>query len=108
MKEITIEMIQELSNDQEFVKKISETKSAQEMCSVVRGYGVDISVEEIEKGYNEAKVLLVQNGCLENGELTEASLDMVAGGVRAGQFLFGTFMARNQGFEKCYPFSLTA
>lgn len=93
MKEITVEMIRELANDQELAKEISKAKTAQEMQRVMQNYGVEISVEEIEKGYNEAKELLIQNGCLENGELTETSLDMVAGGIRAGQFLFGTFMA---------------
>ena len=60
MKEITVEMLQELENDQEFAAKMEAAKNPQEVMAIMKEYGIAVPAE--------------------NGELDEDALDTVAGG----------------------------
>lgn len=93
MKEITIEKLQKLEMDQVFTEKVRTAKSAQDLTVVMAEYGIELSAEEIEKGYAKAAELLVQKDYLDNGALSDQELEMVVGGVNAPGFLFGTAVA---------------
>lgn len=83
MKEISKEKILELENNQEFKQKLSTVKSIEEALKVFAEYGVELTEEEFEEGYNQATKMLEEQGYIKNDELTEKGLDMVPGGANA-------------------------
>ena len=89
MKEITMEKMQELETDIEFMRKMKAAKSAQEIISIMAEKGIDITEEELTNGYHEALNRFEQNGYMDNGELTEHGLDLVVGGINEGVYGVG-------------------
>ena len=57
--------LQELMNDEEFVKQMAELKTAEEVQVAFKAKGVEISVDEIKKLGEEGKTAL-EDGSLEN------------------------------------------
>ena len=60
MKELTVEKLQELENNEEFNAKMEAAKNPQEVMMIMKEYGIEVPTE--------------------NGELDESALDAVAGG----------------------------
>ena len=84
MKEITNEKMLELLSDSEFIDKLQNVKSIDEGVSLFEENGVSITAADIEDGYKKGMSYLEENGYVQNGELTEAALEMVAGGASIG------------------------
>ena len=65
--------IKELYENEEFIAKMKQADTSEDVKNVFAEYGVELSVEDIEEIYNE---------CVnaENGELGEENLDQVSGG----------------------------
>lgn len=81
MRNITIEQIQDLMNNQEFMSKLQKTNSINEGILLMRENDITLTAEEVEAGYKKGIAYLEELGYLENGELT---LDQVAGGSKLG------------------------
>lgn len=84
MKEITVERMQELSEDQVFMEKMQSAETISEKIQVLSDYGIILTEEEFESACDQAYDILEKNDYIVDGELTEKSLDMVSGGVNVG------------------------
>lgn len=69
-KELVSKLVK-LGENTEFVDALQNTDSKDEALAVFKSYGVDLSLEELEK--------MIQTGT-GNGELSEEALENVAGG----------------------------
>lgn len=83
MKEYTQEKLQELQNNPEFIAKLRESRTSEDILAVMAEYGIEITEEEYEAGMDQAMSILEDQGYLSDGELTEAGLDLVAGGFNS-------------------------
>lgn len=84
MKEITIEKMIELEADQEFIAKLQNASTTEEKLQVFADYGIELTVEEYENACDQAFNLMEEKGYIKDGELTEAGLELVYGGVNVG------------------------
>lgn len=82
--QIALDKIQKLMEEPEFVKKLENAESVDARISLLRDNGITVTADEVEAGYRKGMSYLENNGYIENGELTEAGLDMVSGGSRFG------------------------
>lgn len=82
--QIMLDKIQKLMEEAEFVRKLENAKTVDASLSLLRDNGITVTADEIEVGYRKGMHYLEDNGYIENGELTEAGLDMVSGGSRFG------------------------
>ena len=89
MKEITMEKMQELMENQEFTAKIRNAKSGEEMVKIFAEYDVQITEEELKESCKQAVDILREQGYLDGDELTESGLELVAGGAKWGRALCG-------------------
>lgn len=89
MNEVSIERLQELESDLEFRAKIKAAKSTHDVIEIMKEYGIQISEDEFKTGYAQAVERFVEEGYMENGELTERGLEMVTGGVFVPTYLLG-------------------
>ena len=69
--------IEELSKDSEFLKKIENAKGADEIIALFKDKGIDVTKEDLEK----------IAAMPESGELSEADMENVAGGILLGPSL---------------------
>ena len=81
MKEITMETMQELMENQEFAAKIRSAKSAEEMVKIFAEYDIEITEEELTASCKQAIDVLSEQGYMDGDELTEKGLEMISGGV---------------------------
>ena len=63
--------IHELLQDEEFAKAVDNADSLEDVVKLINSKGIEVSVEDIQKAMDAA----------ESGELSEDSLESVAGGV---------------------------
>lgn len=89
MKEITVEMLNKLSADPEFIAGMRAAKTAEDILKVFHHYGVELTMEEFEAGYEQAADILRQKGYLDGDELTEEGMALVVGGVNHGVYAVG-------------------
>ena len=92
MKDLTIDMLKELANNQEFIEKMQNAKNVDEAYSILTEYGMDLSREEFDTGIKQAIVFFEEKGYFNNDELTEESLESVSGGLNTGVANFGLFL----------------
>lgn len=74
--ENTMTRIEALANDQDFVAKVTNTNSAEEMLAVMAEYDIHMTEEDL-KAFLE-RIMMIP----ESGELNEEMLDNVSGGGR--------------------------
>ena len=89
------ENLKEVFADEAFVKGLFELESAAEVQAALKEKGVELSEEQIV-GIREL-LLKVESGeisvaQLENGELSEETLEQVAGGATAGDYVLGAIV----------------
>lgn len=70
-----IEKAKELASDSTFVARAQNTSSVEEYQQLLKEYGVDTTVEELQAGIDKIASFIG-----EDGELTPEAMDMVAGG----------------------------
>lgn len=93
MKDITIEKMQELESNLEFVTELKAATNVSDVASVLKRYGVELTEEEIQKGYAQTNDILKDLGYLDSDEITPEALDMISGGVNVAVYGLGLFMA---------------
>ena len=93
MKEITIEKMQELESNPEFVTELKAATNVSEVAIVLKRYGIEFTEEEIQKGCAQAKGILKDLGYLDSDEISPETLGMVSGGVNAAVYGVGLLMA---------------
>ena len=81
MKEVSIELLKELENSQDFAFAMRAAKTEEDVREVLAEYGIELTAEEFAAGCEQAAALFEEKGYLEDGELTENGLDLVAGGL---------------------------
>lgn len=81
MLEITMEKVQELLNNQEFICKMRAAHTENEIAAIMSDYGISMTEEEMAKIIQQTVAWLEETGYLENGELTERGLESVSGCV---------------------------
>lgn len=91
MMENTIAKIQSLAGDQDYVAKVTNADSAEEMLTVMAEYGIQLTVEELHSVLNQ--IIMPQ----EDGELDEDMLKNVSGGGRVWNWVKSCF---NKWFQR--------
>lgn len=80
----------ELLQDENFVESIMKAGSLENARTILSDRGVELTDDELHEMMVGGKKLLEEEGMLTaDGELTEKSLEMVAGGFSLGRFVLG-------------------
>ena len=69
-----IKKLEELQNNEAFAQEIAMVNSPEELLSVLKNYGIELTMAEIE-------VLAAQASVQGEGELSDTDLDNVSGGA---------------------------
>lgn len=89
------EKLNELMNNETFMNKLAETKGNPAILELLREYGVEMTDAELEQAIASGKEILKEKGILlDDDELSEEGLDLVAGGrFNWRSFVCGTIVA---------------
>lgn len=85
--------INELLHDEEFAKAVENSESLEDIVKLINSKGIEVSADDIQKAMDAA----------ENGELSEDSLESVAGGVVTPVLVgiaIGTYLLSKWGRKK--------
>lgn len=81
------QMLEEALNNPEFEEKMMKVESEDELVVLLNDTGMVISKEEVHDALAEAPEVLSKLVNAETGELTEAGMDLVAGGGKTGRMV---------------------
>ena len=96
------EKLNALLQQEEFCEKIIHADSTSQICEILHAEGVDVSIAEIEQAVADGEKFLAEKGYVNEGELSEEMLDMVAGGARNYRdFVIGVIVGVGGGFLAC-------
>ena len=91
--------LDEILENEEVLAKLADAHSDEEILTILRGEGVEMSIEELQEAKKEGRKMLEETGYMNaDGELTEKALEAVAGGrnwrvIRAGIVIAGASAA---------------
>ena len=75
------ERLNKLMEEEEFSQAILKATSFEEVADVLHEYGIEVSVEDLQRSGNEAVEQLKEDGLIaEDGELSQELLEEVTGG----------------------------
>ena len=102
MKEITMEKIEALQNNEEFTSQMAAAKTMDDVLKTMNDNGIELTKEELEAGYEEVLNRCEEKGYANDGELTEEGLELVSGGFFRFHFMsfadrMGMYMAGPNG-----------
>ena len=88
MNNTKIMKMDSLLNDDAFVNQLQEVSSRNDLLTLFRAHGVDVTDEEFQDMAQEGCTILKEIGHLsDDGELSPELLDLVSGGARWGAAL---------------------
>lgn len=90
MMENFIEKLQALANNQDFVEKVTNVTSAEEMLTLMTEYGIQLTESELQGILDQ---IMVPQG---NGELDEDMLDNISGGGKVWNWFKSWFQRRSE------------
>ena len=70
----------ELLQDEDFMSEMKAAETYENAAQVLNAHGLEITGEELQADAEEARDFIAEKGYLNDGELTEEGLELVAGG----------------------------
>lgn len=96
------EKLGKLLQDEDFVKSIMKAGSLENSKSILTDNGVELTDDELREMMAEGKKLLEEQDMMNaDGELSEKSLEMVAGGFSFSRFVVGLAIGVGSAYAAC-------
>jgi hypothetical protein len=92
LKEEVNQRLIDLVQNEEFTSKLENAKTDEQILNLLSQYEIEMTMEELADAKNAGRKLLEEQKIQTDGELSEETLEQVAGGIRWSRFLVGSLI----------------